>query len=138
MSIESTENAYDYAAGSYIGHDRPRGAMPDGEGHSIRREVGGYALGLALAVLLTTASFWMSHTGFIYGPALAVGLLVLAVAQIGIHLVFFLHLTTDPDNVNNVLALAFGILIVCLVVFGSIWVMVHLNQNMMPMPHGPQ
>jgi cytochrome o ubiquinol oxidase subunit IV len=59
--------------------------------------------------------------------------LVLAVAQMGIHLVFFLHITTDPDNTNNVMALAFGVLIVCLIVFGSIWVMGHMNQNMMPM-----
>ena len=62
-----------------------------------------------------------------------VALLVLAVAQIGIHLVFFLHITTAPDNANNILALAFGVLIVCLVVFGSLWVMLHLNHNMMPM-----
>ena len=47
-------------------------------------------------------------------PGIAVALLVLAVAQMGIHLVFFLHITTAPDNTNNVLALAFGVLIVCL------------------------
>jgi cytochrome o ubiquinol oxidase operon protein cyoD len=46
--------------------------------------------------------------------------------------VFFLHITTGPDNTNNVLALAFGVLIVCLVVFGSLWIISHLNQNMMP------
>ena len=51
----------------------------------------------------------------------------------GVHLVFFLHLTSSPDNTNNILALAFGVLIVCLVVFGSIWIMAHLNQNMLPM-----
>ena len=55
-----------------------------------------------------------------------------AVAQMGIHLVFFLHLTTAPDNTNNILALAFGILIVGIVVFGSIWIMDHLNHNMPP------
>jgi cytochrome o ubiquinol oxidase subunit IV len=138
MSDESNEtlDEFDYAAGSYVGRDRPGGAAPDTEAHPLRREVGGYVLGLALAVLLTIASFGVSRTDFIYGPALAVGLLVLAVAQMGIHLVFFLHLTTDPDNTNNVMALAFGVLIVCLVVFGSIWVMMHLNQNMAPMPIG--
>jgi cytochrome o ubiquinol oxidase operon protein cyoD len=50
----------------------------------------------------------------------------------GVHLAFFLHLTTGPDNTNNVLALAFGILIVGLVVFGSVWIMFNLNANMMP------
>jgi cytochrome o ubiquinol oxidase subunit IV len=50
----------------------------------------------------------------------------------GVHLVFFLHITTGPDNTNNVLALAFGVLIVTLVVGGSLWIMTNLNQNMMP------
>lgn len=57
--------------------------------------------------------------------------MVLAIAQIGVHLVFFLHMTTAPDNTNNVLALAFGILIVALIVAGSLWIMVHLNHRMM-------
>jgi cytochrome o ubiquinol oxidase operon protein cyoD len=51
----------------------------------------------------------------------------------GVHLVFFLHITTGPDNTNNVLALAFGILVTFLVVVGSIWIMMHLERNMMPM-----
>jgi len=53
----------------------------------------------------------------------------------GIHLVFFLHLTTAPDNTNNALALAFGVLIVGLVVFGSVWIMWHLNVNLMAAGH---
>jgi cytochrome o ubiquinol oxidase operon protein cyoD len=134
MSEGPHGRAPEYDAGSYIGVDRPLGAAPDTEAHPLRHEVRGYVTGLALAVLLTIASFWVARTDFIYGPALAVALLVLAVAQMGIHLIFFLHITTDPDNTNNVLALAFGVLIVCLVVFGSIWVMIHMNHNMMPMP----
>jgi len=134
MTEESHGRLPEYDAGSYVGADRPPGAAPDFEAHPLRREVGGYVLGFALAIALTIASFWVDRTSFIYGPALAVALLVLAVAQMGVHLVFFLHITTDPDNTNNVLALAFGVLIVCLVVFGSIWVMIHMNQNMMPMP----
>jgi cytochrome o ubiquinol oxidase subunit IV len=47
--------------------------------------------------------------------------------------VFFLHITTGPDNVNNVMALAFGVLIVLLLIAGSLWIMAHLNHNMMPM-----
>jgi cytochrome o ubiquinol oxidase operon protein cyoD len=58
---------------------------------------------------------------------------VLAIAQMGVHLVFFLHITTGPDNTNNVLALAFGVLIVLLVMVGSLWIMANLNHNMMPM-----
>jgi len=124
----------EYEAGSYVGGDLPPGDSPDARAHSLRAEVGGYVTGLLLAMALTIASFWVPSTNFIYGPALAVALLVLAVAQMGIHLIFFLHITTDPDNTNNVMALAFGVLIVCLIVFGSIWVMIHMNQNMTPMP----
>jgi cytochrome o ubiquinol oxidase subunit IV len=134
MSEESQRSSAEYDAGSYVGGDRPPGAAPDIEAHPLRREVGGYVTGFALAIVLTAASFCVTRTDLIYGPALAVALLVLAVAQMGIHLVFFLHITTDPDNTNNVMALAFGVLIVCLVVFGSIWVMTHMNQNMMQMP----
>jgi cytochrome o ubiquinol oxidase subunit IV len=134
MSDEARSGLPEYEAGSYIGGDLPAGDSPDAKAHSLRAEVGGYITGLLLAMALTVASFWVPSTNFIYGPALAVALLVLAVAQMGIHLVFFLHITTDPDNTNNVMALAFGVLIVCLIVFGSIWVMIHMNQNMMPMP----
>ena len=50
----------------------------------------------------------------------------------GVHLVFFLHITSGPDNVNNAMALAFGVLIILLVVIGSLWIMAHMNYNMMP------
>jgi cytochrome o ubiquinol oxidase operon protein cyoD len=99
----------------------------------IRKALGAYLLGLGLATLLTVASFWVVSTHLVYGPGVPVAVLVLAIAQMGIHLVFFLHITTAPDNTNNVLALAFGTLIVCLVVFGSLWIMAHLNHSMIPM-----
>jgi cytochrome o ubiquinol oxidase subunit IV len=70
----------------------------------------------------------------LWGPGVAVGLVVLAIAQMGVHLVFFLHITSGPDNTNNVLALAFGVLIVFLVMVGTIWIMSHMNANMMPSP----
>jgi cytochrome o ubiquinol oxidase operon protein cyoD len=94
-----------------------------------------YILGLSLAILLTIASFWVAKTHLIYDPGIPMALATLAVAQMGIHLVFFLHLTTAPDNTNNILALAFGLLIVGLVIFGSVWIMAHLNHNLMPVQH---
>ena len=93
-----------------------------------------YATGLFLAVLLTATSFWVANTSLLWSPGVAPGLTVLAIAQMGIHLVFFLHITTGPDDTNNVLALAFGILIVVLVVAGSLWIMTDLNENMMMSP----
>jgi cytochrome o ubiquinol oxidase operon protein cyoD len=91
-----------------------------------------YTIGLTLAVILTATSFWVANTSTLWTPGVPLGLTVLAIAQMGVHLVFFLHITTAPDNTNNVLALAFGVLIVFLVVAGSLWIMSNLNDNMMP------
>jgi cytochrome o ubiquinol oxidase operon protein cyoD len=91
-----------------------------------------YTIGLVLAVILTVTSFWAANTSLLWPPGVPLGLAVLAIAQMGVHLVFFLHITTGPDNTNNVLALAFGILIVLLVVAGSLWIMANLNANMLP------
>jgi cytochrome o ubiquinol oxidase operon protein cyoD len=102
------------------------------EGGETAKGLFGYVLGLALAAALTAAAFWAASTHLIYGPSVPIALVTLAIAQMGIHLVFFLHITTAPDNTNNILALAFGILIVCLVIFGSLWIMANLNHNMMP------
>ena len=101
-----------------------------GQPHSnILSEVVLYLIGLGLALLLTGVSFWVASTSALWGPGVAVGLVVLAIAQMGIHLVFFLHITSGPDNTNNVLALAFGVLIVFLVMVGTIWIMAHMNMN---------
>ena len=99
--------------------------------HSVSEAVRNYVIGLVLAAALTVASFWVaSGTALLYGPGVLMGLAAFAVAQMGVHLVFFLHITTGPDNTNNVLALAFGALIVGLVIAGSVWIMFHLNANM--------
>jgi cytochrome o ubiquinol oxidase operon protein cyoD len=99
----------------------------------IAQRVLGYLIGLGLAILLTATSFFIAGTDLVWQPSIPVALVVLAIAQMGVHLVFFLHITTGPDNTNNVLALAFGVLIVFLVIGGSLWIMANLNHNMMPM-----
>ena len=91
-----------------------------------------YTIGLALAVILTATSFWVANTSLLWTPGIPLGLAVLAIAQMGIHIVFFLHITTGPDNTNNVLALAFGVLIVIIVAAGSLWIMTNLNDSMTP------
>jgi cytochrome o ubiquinol oxidase subunit IV len=103
---------------------------PNVEKHS--SSILAYTSGLAFALLLTGGSFWVSQSHALWGPGLPVGLAVLAIAQMGVHLVFFLHVGSGPDDTNTVLALAFGILIVTLVVSGTLWIMANLNGNMMP------
>jgi cytochrome o ubiquinol oxidase operon protein cyoD len=93
-----------------------------------------YTAGLGLAVLLTITSFVVAQTNLLWPPGIPVGLIVLAFAQIGVHLVFFLHLGSGPDHTNNILALAFGVLIVFLVIAGSVWIIANLNANMMDLP----
>jgi len=105
-------------------------APGDESEHSVRIRVLGYVVGLGLALLLTATSFFIAGTSLVWQPSIPVAIIVLAIAQMGVHLVFFLHITTGPDNANNVLALAFGLLIVFLVVGGSVWIMSNLNQNM--------
>jgi cytochrome o ubiquinol oxidase operon protein cyoD len=92
-----------------------------------------YTIGLFFALLLTGASFLVSQTHLLWAHGVPAGLAVLAIAQMGVHLVFFLNISTNPDNTNNVIALIFGLLIVTLVVSGSLWIMANLNANMMPM-----
>ena len=116
-------------------HDPELLNVAPGQPHdSMVSETVAYVIGLALALVLTGVSFWVASTSALWGPGVAVGLVVLAIAQMGVHLVFFLHITSGPDNTNNVLALAFGVLIVFLVMVGTIWIMAHMNANMAPRP----
>jgi cytochrome o ubiquinol oxidase operon protein cyoD len=105
---------------------------PGVEEHEPTASVLSYTAGLGLAILATIASFIVSQTNLLWAPGIPVGLVVLAFAQIGVHLVFFLHLGSGPDNTNNILALAFGLLIVFLVITGSIWIIANLSANMTP------
>ena len=99
--------------------------------HSVASGVWVYLIGLVLAAILTAASFWVaSGTSLLYVAGVPMALAALAIGQMGVHLAFFLHITTGPDNTNNVLALAFGVLIVAIVIGGSLWIMYHLNTNM--------
>jgi len=119
-----TEARYDRAPG-----DRPTlGDMQESGSSALLV----YTVGLVLALMLTATSFWVANTSLLWPPGIPLGLVVLAIAQMGVHLVFFLHITTGPDNTNNVLALAFGLLIVLVVISGTLWIMTDLNGNMMP------
>jgi cytochrome o ubiquinol oxidase subunit IV len=118
-----TEARYDRAPG-----DRPTREMQA----SAPSEFLVYTIGLFVALLLTATSFWAANTTLLWPGGVFLGLAVLAIAQMGIHLVFFLHITTGPESTNNVLALAFGVLIVFVVVVGSLLIMADLSDNMMP------
>jgi cytochrome o ubiquinol oxidase subunit IV len=114
------------------GHDRVfDDRTPGVEEHEPTASYLSYTAGLGFAILATIASFIVGQTNLLWAPGIPVGLVVLAFAQIGVHLVFFLHIGTGPDHTNNVVALAFGVFIVFLVITGSIWIIANLNANMM-------
>lgn len=114
---------------------QPNGVAPGDEpmdGAKVLSGVRGYLTGFAVALGLSAASVFMTG-GHAWLPAVPVALIVLAIAQMGSHLVFFLHITSGPDSTNNVLALAFGVMVVLLVLAGSLWIMSNLDANMLPM-----
>jgi cytochrome o ubiquinol oxidase operon protein cyoD len=115
-----------------LGVDRPYDRTPGVEHQETTANYLSYTVGLGLAVLLTVGSFLVSQTNLLWAPGIPVGLVVLAFAQIGVHLVFFLHIGTGPDHTNNIIALAFGLLIAFLVIGGSTFIIANLNANMIP------
>jgi cytochrome o ubiquinol oxidase subunit IV len=113
------------------GENAPGDERLDGSG--VAQGIAGYLVGLALAAGLTAASFSLAAGQFLWEPSVPAALVALAVGQMGVHLIFFLHITTGPESTNNVLALAFGVLIVFLLIAGTVFIMSSLNHHMPPM-----
>jgi cytochrome o ubiquinol oxidase subunit IV len=106
---------------------------PD-HGHGSGR---GRAIGSVLSILLTALPFWLVMTGALHDmQATALLIFLMAAIQIIVHVLCFLHLDSRSEGGWTLLALLFTAIIVVLTIGGSIWVMYHLNVNMMPMPGG--
>jgi cytochrome o ubiquinol oxidase operon protein cyoD len=110
--------------------DVPGEQPADGEAPDWRAGLAKPLRGLAAAIVLTLASFWAAGTPLVWGPGVPVLLAALAIGQMGVHLVFFLHISSGPGSTNTILALAFGVFVVALVVFGSMFIMGHLDAGM--------
>lgn len=93
-----------------------------------------YTGGLVLSIILTLASFWVSASGTIWPGGIPVLLAALAIAQMGVHLLLFLHISSGPESTNNIMSLAFGVFIVVLLIFGSMIIMHSLDARMNNMP----
>ncbi len=108
------------------GHGHPPGA--------IHATLPDYLKGLVLSAVLTAIPFWLVMAKvFSASSATAVALLALAAAQVLVHMVYFLHMNTKSEGGWTVLALIFTIVLIFITLIGSLWVMFHLNANMMPM-----
>ncbi|MCB4805594.1 cytochrome o ubiquinol oxidase operon protein cyoD [Methylobacterium brachiatum] len=108
------------------------GPQGSARGHGSRR---GYRIGAVLSIILTVVPFWLVMSGALPDPAVTAAIIfALALVQIVVHVVSFLHLDTQSEGGWTLLAFLFTAVIVVLTIGGSVWVMYHLNANMMPMP----
>ena len=96
-----------------------------------------YVTGFVLSVILTAIPFWLVMNGVIASAGMTAAVILgFAVVQIVVHMVYFLHMNARSEGGWNMLALIFTVVLVVIVLSGSLWVMYHLNANMMPMsPH---
>ncbi len=118
-------------------HDHGHGHDSHGEGH-VHISLRGYVTGFLLSVVLTAIPFWLVMAKVIPGSTgTAVAVLAFALVQIVVHMVFFLHLDAKSEGGWNMLALIFTLVLVVIMLAGSLWVMHHLNTNMMPMQMSP-
>ena len=93
-----------------------------------------YLIGFALAAVLTAIPFWIVIYDVFRNPRVgAVVILIFAFVQIVVHMVYFLHMNTKSEGGWTVLALIFTAVLVVITLSGSLWVMEHLDYNMMPM-----
>ena len=128
VNFEPTgKNAHDghvHGADDHDSHDGDSGP------HSTFK---GYMTGFALAVVLTVIPFWLVM-GKVFPSSSITALVVLGIAavQIVVHMIYFLHMTTKSEGGWSLLALVFTLVLVVIMLSGSIWVMYHLNHNMMP------
>ncbi|QIB34844.1 cytochrome o ubiquinol oxidase subunit IV [Ancylobacter pratisalsi] len=115
--------------GAAHGHHDTHGAEPHG---SLR----GYVIGFVLSVILTAVPFWLVMSGVLdNATATAFAIMGFAVVQIVVHMVFFLHMNFRSEGGWTMLALGFTLILVVITLAGSLWVMYHLNTNMMPSLH---
>ena len=96
-----------------------------------------YVIGFTLSVILTAIPFWLVMTMPLSAGATGAIIMAFAVVQIIVHMVYFLHMTPKAEGGWSLTSLVFTIIVVVIMLAGSLWVMHHLNTNMMPMPHEP-
>jgi cytochrome o ubiquinol oxidase subunit IV len=128
---------------SDLAHQHAHGeANPHSIGHHEHEAHGSmrdYVIGFVLSVILTAIPFWLVTGGVIADKSTTV-LVVAAFAavQVVVHMIFFLHMNGKAEGGWNLLALIFTGVVVLVVLSGTLWVMYHMNHNMMPMQHMEQ
>ena len=98
---------------------------------SLRQQITHYIIGFAGALGLTLLAFWLAMNKVLEGQWLIAVLMTLAVVQLSVQLIFFLHVGQEDRPRWNLTALLFMLIILVIVVAGSLWIMNNLNYNMM-------
>ena len=97
----------------------------------------GYMTGFVLSVILTAIPFWLVMAKVFDKPSTTTMVILgFGLVQIVVHMIYFLHMNTKSENGWTMLALIFTVIIVVIVIAGSLWVMYHMNLNMMPQMGG--
>jgi cytochrome o ubiquinol oxidase operon protein cyoD len=105
----------------------------DHAGHHAGGSPSSYLIGFGLSVVLTAIPFWLVMSGALGDRQLtALAIMALAAIQIVVHMIYFLHMNTRSEGGWTMMALIFTIIMVVIALTGSLWVMHHLNVNMMP------
>jgi cytochrome o ubiquinol oxidase operon protein cyoD len=114
------------------GHDSHGHGHDSHDGHN-HGSLKSYTIGFILSVILTAIPFWLVMNKVFDNPA-TTGFVILgfAAVQIVVHMVYFLHMNAKVEGGWSMLAMMFTLILVIIVLAGSIWVMYHMNQNMMP------
>lgn len=113
-------------------HAAHAGDHHHGDGHA-HSTFSGYMLGFVLSVVLTAIPFWLVMSGTLPSRQItALVIMAFAVVQIVVHMIYFLHMSPKSENGWSMMALIFTIVMVVIALSGSLWVMNHLNSNMMP------
>ena len=104
-----------------------------GEGGHAESTLGGYAIGFILSVILTAIPFGLVMSGVIADARITAGIvMVFALVQIVVHMIYFLHMNAKSEQGWTLMALIFTIIVLTICLAGSLWVMYHMNANMMP------
>lgn len=117
-------------------HRAERHAEAHGDHHDDGHDHGtvkSYVTGFVLSVILTAIPFGVVMGGGFEDRLLTAAVVVIsAIAQVIVQMVYFLHMNTRSDEGWTFMALVFTLVVVVIMIAGSLWVMYHLNTNMMP------
>lgn len=92
-----------------------------------------YVTGFVLAVILTAIPFFLVMARPIESAGYTAAIVLFcALLQILVHMVYFLHMTPKAEDGWLLLSTIFTIVLVVITLAGSLWIIFHLNNNMMP------